>query len=446
MVDSGKSIDSGHGADPSVAEMSAAEKVINSIMTGMKNYPVFPAEHTSTASLLNGVKQAVARFTEEYGELGFEVTQKQILYADIPVYSGEASADNPAHIFYRDGIRYFSFSPGLDEAELAVLFKLVNHYRVIPDEPEDDIVTALWRAELPHILYEASYELWDAELQADLSLFKPTSPDYAPDVAEPPAADTSKWEKLRPGTADYQQVSIAETQGDQGVWDLTPEEQEYISRLIKEELEYDSSEAAVRLMFLVLRDENEAPVYEAILNYIKEEFSSSLLRRNFRRSYFILDNVRKTEELLAVKKTWIAPIHNRFQDDITRPITLQPLLLLWPVLPTLPGAEIKNFVAVLQQLPTRAGLTLAAMLAQVTSSQARGLITEIVASYASRDQLVLEALLIGPDEDLAMRMLRVVRDLPDREEATRLLGLVNHNSGQRVRAEARRVLGWQNLY
>jgi len=445
MDDLSRSTDDGNGANFAATEMAAAERVINIILTGMKNYPVFPADHASTGSLLQGVQQSIARFNDEFDELSFEVTQKQILYGDKPVYSGEASADNPAHVLYRDGIRWVVFTKGVDEAELAVLFKTFNYYRVIPDEPEDDLVTALWRADLQHILYEASYELWDAELQSDLSQFQPTSPHPSPDQEET-LSDTSKWEKLRPGSADYQQVSIVVTPEDQGLWNLTPDEQQYIGALIQEEQEYDSREAAVRLMFLVLKHEDEIQVYESILSYLKEEFCSALFSHNFRRAYFILDNVRKSGVSLASEKPWTVPTHNRFYDDITRPLTLQPLIPLWPVLATLPGAEIKNFVAVLQCLPTKAGLTLAAMLAQVTSSHARGLITEIIASYATRDLMVMEVLLCGPDEDLALRMLRVVRDLPDRQEAMRLLGLVTKNSSQKVRVEAGRLLGWQDRY
>lgn len=269
-------------------------------------------------------------------------------------------------------------------------------------------------------------------------------PSGSPDVPE--NARPSRWEKLRPGCPDYQEASIVPPQQDQGLWALTPEEESYIARMIQGEREYDSSEAAVLLMFTVLKDEDEAQVYESILNYLKEEFCLSLLCRNFRQAYFILDSVRQAGELLAVKKPWTIPIHNRFNDDITRPLTLQPLIPLWPVLSTLPGVEIKNFVGVLQHLPTKAGLTLAAMMGQVDSSHARSLITEIIASYATRDRTVLEDLLAGPDEDLALRMLRVVRDLPDRDEAMRMLGRVMKSAGQRVRVEAGRITGWQDLY
>lgn len=445
MADLGKTTGDGLVGKPSAGEMSAAEKVINIIMTGMKNYPVFPADHASTGSLLQGVQHAVTRFLDEYGELGFEITQKQILYDEKPVYTGEASADNPAHVLYRDGIRWFAFAPGVDEAEITVLFQLFNYYRVIPDEPEDDLVTALWRADLPHILYEASYELWDSELQSDLSQFQPNSPHPLPGREGPPP-DTSPWEKIRSGYADCQPENIVVNPEEQGLWELTAEEQQYIGCQIKEELEYDSRDAAARLMFMVLRNEDEAQVYESILNYLKEEFCESLRGRNFRRAYFILDNVRKTRELLAGEKVWTVPIHNRFRAEITRPTTLQPLISLWSELANFPGAEVKNFVAVLQNLPTRAGLTLASMLGQVDSSHARSLITEIIASYATRDLRVLEVLLHGKDEELALRMLRVVRDLPDRDEATRLLGRVMGNASQRVRVEAGRIIGWQSRY
>lgn len=441
------------GALPSVAEAAAAEKVINIIMAGMKNYPVFPPDHPSTDRLLQGVRQAVAGFSEKFGDLCFEVGRQQILYDEKPVFSGESGDDNPAQVFYRDGIRWFSFLDGVTETELAALFKIFNHYRVIPDEPEDDLVTALWRAELPHILYEATYELWDSEPLTDPGQYEPTAPESSSGGA--PGAggkvisgDARGWDELRPDTdaEDYQQMSIATTHGEHGLWELTAEEQLALGRLIKEGQEYDSSEAAIRLMFLVLRKEEEPQVYESILSYLKEEFRSSLVSRNYRRSYFILDNVRKLEELPAAVKPWMVPIHNHFQAEIIRPEILQPLISLCPVLAALPALEIKTIVAVLQLLPTKAGITLAAMIARVESKHARSLIVEIIASYATRDHQVLEVLLDGTDEDLVMRMLRVVRDLPNQETAQRLLGQAVNHPRQKVRDEAGRLMGRQNHY
>lgn len=430
-----------HGAEPSGAEQLAAEKVINLIMAGMKNYTVFPPDHSTTVRILQGVRQAVDRFTEKFGDLCFEVGRQQILYNEKSVFSGEASDENPALVFYRDGIRWFSFLSGVDEEELASLFRIYNHYRVIPDEPEDDLVTALWRAELPHILHEASYELWDSEPRSDPGQFEPTFPEHLRGQETVPC-DARGWEALRPdsNTDDYQQMSIAMTHGDHGLWDLTVEEQLALSDLIKEGQEYDSSEAAIRLMFLVLRGEEEPQIYESILNYLKEEFRSSLAGRNYRRAYFILDNVRKLEELQAVAEPWTVPLHNRFQAEVIREETLLPLISLWPILAGLPAVEVKTIVALLQLLPTKAGITLAAMIARVESRPARSLIGEIIASYATRDHQVLEVLLRGTDEDLVLRMLRVVRDLPERETMLRLLGQAVKHPLPKVGAEAERLI------
>ena len=453
MDNNDSSTNADQDALPSLAEASAAGKVIHSLMAAMKNYPVFPPDHPSFRQLLLGVRQALAGFNDRFGDLCFEVGRQQIFYDEKPVFIGEATDDNPAQVFYRDGIRWFSFLTGVVEDELAALFKIFNHYRVIPDEPEDDLVTALWRAELPHILYEASYELWDFEPLVDPGQFEPAGAELAgggaPVTGEKTVVgDARGWEALRPDAdgGDYAQISIAMNPGGSDLWNLSAEEQLALGRLLQEGQAYDSSEAAIRLMFLVLRNEEEPQIYEAILHYLKEEFRSSLASRNFRRAYFILDNVRKMAELSAVAKPWTTPIHNLFQAEIIRPEILQPLISLWPVLAVLPTVEIKTIVAVLQLLPTRAGVTLAAMIARIESKPARSLIGEIIASYATRDELVLETLLSGSDEKLVMRMLRVVRDLPDRDTGLRLLGQATKHPRRKVRLEAARLISRLNHY
>jgi len=434
-----------HFSAPSGAEMAAAETAANTIIGGLKNYGIFPPDHASTVMLLNGVQQTVSRFIEKYGDLSFEVERQRLVYREKPMCEGEASVDNPVFILYRDGIRWFEFLAGIQEPELATFSRIFNHYRVIPEEPEDDLVTALWRANLLHIRYEASYEFWDNEPVMDLEAFQPVD-QVQPD--EEDSAERNGWESVRPesSTEEYQKMSLSLAEGGADLWNMTLDEQQALAQLVSADLTSDKSEVALQLMFVVLRCEEEPEVYESIVNYLHEEFRLALDGRNFRQAYFILDNMRQTAKLLASARPWIAALHSRFLADIIRPEVLDAMVPIWPSLSSMAAAELKVFIALLQLLPTKAGMTLAGMLARIDAPQARSLIVEIIASYATRDPKVLELLLRRDEEDLVLRLIRVMRDLPDRNTVARLLHQVKDHPRSKIRQEARRIQGSHNMY
>jgi hypothetical protein len=435
----------GHLPSPSGVEVAAAERAVHSIMGGLKNYSIFPPEHASTLTLLQSVQQAILNFIGRYGDLCLEVGRKRIVYREKTVFEGEASEDNPAFVLYRDGIRRVEFLPGVQESELVGFFQIFNHYRVVPDEPEDDLATALWRAELPHILYEASYELWENEPATDLMQFKPADPNSSRETV---AVDGHGWESLRPDDSsdDYQKISLGLAEGEQSLWSLTPDEQQSLAELISADRALDNKESAIRLMFLILGCEDEPQIYQSIVNYLRDEFCSALGSRNFRPAYLILDNFRKIEGHLALDKPWTVDIHKRFQAEIISAEILENMVAVWPLLSSMEAAELKTFIAVLQNLPTSAGITMAGMLSRIESKHARSLIIEIIASYATRDQEVLVVLLSRQEEDLVLRLIRVLRDLTDSEVAERLLQQVKNHPSSKIRQQALRILGRQELY
>ena len=430
---------------PSLTEVTAAERAAHAIMGGLKNYTIFPPDHASTIMLLQGVLQAIASFVDKYGDLCFEVERKRILYREKPVFEGEAGEDNPAFVLYRDGIRRIEFLAGVEESELVTFSQIFNHYRVIPEEPEDDLATTLWRAELPHIHYEASYELWENEPAPDLTLFKPADP--AP-PKETVVVDGHGWESFRPeGSPDeYQKMGLGLSEGGQDLWNLTPEEQQALARMISENRRHDYKMSAIRLLFMILGNEDDPQIYQSIVNYFRDEFRSSLASCNFRPAYLILINLRKAEEYLAHDKPWTGSIHQRFQAEVISAEILDNLVPAWPLIPSMEPADLKTFIAVLQNLPTPAGVTMAEMLDRVNSRQARNLIIEIIASYATRDHAVLELLLSRQEEDLVLRLIRVVRELPESELADRLAQLLKKHPRSNIRQQAWRVLGRQELY
>ena len=101
---------------------------------------------------------------------------------------------------------------------------------------------------------------------------------------------------------------------------------------------------------------------------------------------------------------------------------------------------VKNFTSVLRLLPAKAGETFAAMINKVASPNARSLMIEIIAAFATRDMDVLDALLVEPEEDLGLRLVRVISGLADQDAAVGLMRRASSHPRSKVRNEAQKNL------
>ncbi|MBU0675219.1 MAG: hypothetical protein KJ950_11300, partial [Proteobacteria bacterium] len=164
--------------DLPIVEVKAAEDAVASILVAVKNFGLFPAGHASTLKMLNGVQLSLNNFIKHYGDLRIEIEKNRILFEDEVIHEGVSNEDNPSFIFFRDGIRWLEFQEGLTEDEVVTFFKLISHYKHQEEDPDGDLVTALWSAQLSHIAYEATDALWEAEPVLEFSLLNPAAQDY----------------------------------------------------------------------------------------------------------------------------------------------------------------------------------------------------------------------------------------------------------------------------
>ena len=429
-------------------EVALAEKAVSAIMTGIKNFGVFPPEHASTVNMLQGVLRGVNQFGEKYGSLAFDVDRLGLLYQGKTIYEGAAGEDNPAFVLFRSGISRFEFAPGLDDGELIKFFQLYNHYRVMADEPDDDLVSALWRAGLPHIFYEASYELWsEAETAVDyeaLAAVDPAAP-AGPEVAPRPGKG---WEALRlESTGDnYRKVSLALLPNLNDFCTLTTAEQESLLAMVAEDTASGGSEAAVRLVFMLLAQEKEAPVHEVALGFLQEVYLNFLASRSFQRAFFILDNVRK--EALAARegKGWAMGAFQKFYAAVLQPEIVDGLVAAWPHFAEMGAMEVKALGAILQQLPARVAGRLVTLIGKVEAPEARKLFVEVIVQHARRDREILTAGLASEVEPLVLEMLALIKGLNDRALVEQLLPKLRYDSRSAIRQETTRILASHNIY
>ncbi len=428
-------------------EVAAADKTINTFVAALKNFGLFDTEHASTVNILANVHETIVAFIGRFDNLCFEIDKTQILYDDYSIYDGPANDENPVYVMYRDGLRWLEFEKGISKDELKSLFQVFHHYRITPDEPEDDLVSALWRLDLSHIFYKASDILWEDEPTLDFSAFDLSGKETEVSQRRQEEGDETptpndRRKVLRPGEDSKQPQSLSVPFADSAetVYHLSPTEKNLLEQDIKRCIEQESRQDIIGLMLLILNQEHDKVTFEAIMNSLKEELRISLEYQEFQSSSYLLANIKKVQEKHHGTREWAQPLWEKFYGDIVQPGILSSLLPVWQELPTFEPESVKDYTNFLRLLPPRAGETFAAMLDEISSPNARTLMIEIISSFAIRDMAVLELLLLRPEEDLGLRLIRVVNNIEDEQVALPLLRKGAAHQMAKVKTEAQKAL------
>ena len=96
-----------------------------------------------------------------------EIGQEQMRWGDGRVLDGSDDRTAISAALYRDGVRRFEISDGLDPAEIERLIVALAE-RINPDDLSEDYVTRLWEAELPHVRVQAIDPYLDVDIPEDV--------------------------------------------------------------------------------------------------------------------------------------------------------------------------------------------------------------------------------------------------------------------------------------
>ncbi len=439
------------GSSPSRAatpEVPAAERAVAAIMTGIKNYAVFPPEHASTVNMIQTVLRTVNDFTGRFGGLGFEVERQSLSFQGKILHDGPPSDENPAFVLHRAGISRFEFLSGLVEPELITFFQLYNHYRIVGDEAEDDLVSALWRAGLPHIFYKASYELWsDAANLLDLEHLQPVAP-AGEGAAELVSRPGGGWESRRPAPAGEESQQLGQSLADEepGRWALTSEEGEVLAEQVRREKAEGGLADSVRLMYFLLVEAEEPAGCESILGFLQDIYLNFLSQRRFRQAGFILEHLRRSFQADRAKKPWALPCYQKFYASLIKPELLEKMVLLGSGYDELEASELMALAGIFQQLPSRAALELVSLLERLRNEAAGRLFHQVVLSFARKVPAILAAALGSSSEELVLAAVGIVKERNDPKLVEEYLQKFRYDGRSRIRQESVRILASHGIY
>lgn len=140
-------------AEPGVAEASvvkAATAVLNQFARTLKTCRLYDANNPAVIRFREDFYGTLRKVLSEHGALTYRFSSDDVLYEEASLYPARSRDDNLALPFFRDGVRALTFEPGVELREVDALLDALLQVTG-QGASEDDLVTLLWEAQVPHI-------------------------------------------------------------------------------------------------------------------------------------------------------------------------------------------------------------------------------------------------------------------------------------------------------
>lgn len=397
-------------------ELEGAKKVLASLLLARKNYSLYPEGHTVCSNSVEKFHAQLGKYLDRFGNLKLDVERDQLLSQGEVILSEPPEEGTLAFTLFRDGIRWLEFIEGVNSEEIKEFLRVINKYSILTDEPEGDIVTALWENQPAHIKYEVSDFFWGCEQEIEVAPPQETVDTVSVLLRENKLAD---WKPLSDPPIDRDSIVIA------------PEEEIAIQEMVCIEEDGDPTAYLDALLDSLLQH-REQDNFKVILEVLEEEFLSSLGRRDFDISFKILKSLQYVVDSCTAEISWAGPFIEDFFLTVSGSLSLSSLEQVWQEIELEQIGKVKQTLMILQP---EAIHTLGNLLSKNQPGKMRQMLTEVISSLAARDFRPLEALLKSPDEKVIEKLVPIIISLSDERSSKILMKLIRHKSTY-VRQEA----------
>ncbi|HEY3215009.1 MAG TPA: HEAT repeat domain-containing protein [Candidatus Eisenbacteria bacterium] len=149
------------GAKEQEPVSKAAGTWIHSLGRTLKTCRLYEGQNPTVVRFREDLALALRRLLEAHGAITLRFTSDDVLYEDVSLHPARSRDDNLALLFYRDGVRALTLSPGIEPPEVHAIVDALLQVSG-QNSGHDDLVTLLWEAQLSHV--EVDYVPADSDV------------------------------------------------------------------------------------------------------------------------------------------------------------------------------------------------------------------------------------------------------------------------------------------
>ena len=276
----------------SQATAKAVAGWVNHLGRTLKTCRLYDLNNPTVIRFREELGTALARLLDEHGAITLRFTDEDLLYEEHSLYPARSRDDNLGLAFHRDGIRSLTLSPGIQQEEVE---KLLDAILQVSGQNigQDDLVTLLWEAHLPHLDIDyvpSDGDIGSADVQSDSDTTrvpwpqgKAEAPDQSTDAATAPAAGEAGGPRTRSDDWTTGELTAEIEAGFSELDALSTAETRRFLEEFQAEHEVSTTTTALAIVRATLQADSSGPADRAEL----ADFTPRLLRLSIQRGAWL---------------------------------------------------------------------------------------------------------------------------------------------------------------
>lgn len=410
-------------SDVDPQKLKAARELLLQFVKTSKTVRLYLANNPMRQRFLSDLFERFELYLRAYGALRLKARQHAFMVDGEVVYEQEGRQDNLAFRCYVDGITELTFHEGLELAELIKFLEVVGNDQD-PNALDDDLVSLLWKQDLPHISTVVVDDL-------------PEQPDFLPEYGELKAPDLQAmvqqevanlppFEPAGPKRLEYPVI----------IFKLTEEEIQQLKQQVAKEQRRDAVAQLLNILSVMLEIELDEMSFGEILEIMEKMVDLFLDRGDLSRAASCASTVRKLYEHPPQQAD---AFRIRLHQFLMRLGTSERLAALTVVLNKGNAVDVAALTEFLQAMTPKALMPLTDMLGTVTVMKIRKVICDAMVTLG-HDNIELLAGRLKDDRWFVVRNLIYVMGQIGGPKVVGYLAPLVHHPEQRVRKEAIKTL------
>ena len=391
------------------------KNILALFITALKNYALYPENHSISQKSIINAKESLDGYLTHHEFLRLYVEENKLLFQSNLVHQEKPEEQVLVYPLFRDGIQWIEFQNGLTAEELKTILSLINKYRIIKEEAEDDLVTTMWEADFSHLQYQVDDEVWTSDPIIDISGLKAGHGlgQEATEIFADPFIQLKKFNLSMP-ESDFLKLS------------LTDENQ--IRAMIREEEMRNSTQDCLDVLAIILREQHTVEDCQSVIDFLLGEIQFALSQCEFSYVHSFFQTIKALSESPAPDKPWFKNLLMDFWHRIASPEVLDVLASAWPQVNTINDSQMADFRESLLMLPPESIHALTTLMSKITYPRIESTLIEVIAVQASKGSIDVKKLINSIKPSLVRDFMVLLNSLDIQDINKILLDLTKHSS------------------
>jgi hypothetical protein len=424
---------------PGAAELKNARDAVAALATAAKSFTLYPKGHSMAQKQIDTLSQTLAAFFEKAPELLLEVSRDGLTYRGHLLYQPLPDEDPLLPPLLRDGFLWIAFQKGVDQDQLALFLEAVNRYRILVDEPEGDLVTELWQADLKQIRHEAVEAFWEVMPRFDFSHFcvapeaDPAGEADAPadegghsdGAPEKPSEDEPGDSQTKHRAGGVMQIEQSAIRRD--LLRLSDKEAAELQHQVQALETEDNADTVREILLYTLTRQDNKDDFTQLVSVIKDLLFDLLHHRQITHFHDLLRGLRLLQKRADID--WQRKALGTFIVELSGKAAWEGQTHIFRDLHSLSSADQLCFIRALELLAPPFVKVLAPELSHIRGSSLHQNLVAAAAKLAGRHIQTLEACIAGSDEATLRQIVMILGELAGERAQALLQRLSRHPAG-----------------